>query len=73
MSRRFWLILIVLLLVITAACVGTVSFVLNNATTKSIPWPIRSDSVLATNTKVQEQIYATQTAKAWTKTPSPIN
>jgi hypothetical protein len=30
-----------------------------------------SQSILATNTKVQEQIFATQTAKPWTKTPTP--
>jgi hypothetical protein len=70
MSQRFWLILIFLVLV---AALGIISgaFLLLEFRTQQERMNGTAYTEDFTNPTIQAQIFMTQTAKAWTKTPTP--
>jgi len=71
-NTTFLIIAIVLVLLFLGALGGIAALVLNQSEIQR-QTSGTAQAVLATNTQVQAFIFATQTAKAWTKTPTPTS
>jgi hypothetical protein len=70
-KRIYILIGLIVLLGLLVAILGFAAYILGPPDPRGGYTAMTAKSILATNTKIQSFIYATQTAKPWTKTPTP--